>query len=243
MHIYLSPHHDDVCFSIGHLAARQGGELVNVFTRSNYAAVPLRTDGQDRISCITGLRRDEDRLFVQQAGLIRHDLGLDETSALGFDSFDLSGLDEEIAMLRGTLISYLDALLPADARPQNSNLFCPMGIGGHRNHLSILLAVRDSVAALSLRCTIWLYEDLHYASNAEARRRGIIHARQAFAGRNLKATIVRLDAESAERKLDWIRLYRTQHRRPVEPGRYTPASGIEKAMHEMVHRCQTVMDM
>lgn len=243
MNIYLSPHHDDVCFSIGHLAARQRGELVNVFTRSIYTAVPVRTNGEDRISRISGLRRDEDRLFAQQAGLMRHDLKLDETSVLGLNSFDLSGLDEEVAMLRGTLISYLDALLPADASPQNSNLFCPMGIGGHRNHLSILLAIRDAVAALSLRCTIWLYEDLHYASNAEARRRGIVHARHAFAGQALKATIVRLDAESADRKLDWIQLYRTQHRRPVEPSRYTPATGIEKVMHEMVHRCQIVMDV
>src|ERR1044072_2817307 len=151
MHIYLSPHHDDVCFSIGHLAAQQGGELVNLFTRSSYAAVPVRTDGQDRIPRITGLRRDEDRLFAEQTGLTRHDLGLDETSVIGRHSFDVSDLDGEIAILRQSLIGYLEDLLPEDAVYQNSTLFCPMGIGAHRNHVSTLLAIREAFDALSRR--------------------------------------------------------------------------------------------
>jgi len=41
MHIFLSPHHDDICFSLGHLAGRGGGDLVNLFTRSQYVAVAI----------------------------------------------------------------------------------------------------------------------------------------------------------------------------------------------------------
>ena len=35
MAIFLSPHHDDICFSLAGLAERTGGDLVNIFTISD----------------------------------------------------------------------------------------------------------------------------------------------------------------------------------------------------------------
>jgi len=73
MHVYLSPHNDDVCFSIGHLADRFGGELVNLFTRSRYVAVEMEppSDSEARVEAVSRLRQQEDRLAPGKARLRR----------------------------------------------------------------------------------------------------------------------------------------------------------------------------
>ena len=238
MRIYISPHSDDVCFSIGHLVARHGGELMNVFTSSLYVAAPMRLpfDRDQRVAFVSELRKREDMRFAQAADLRRHDLGLAEPPVIGLDSFDLSGLDQEVEALSDRLIPYLIALLSTDGDPNTAALYCPMGIGGHRNHVSILLAVRDAYKALARLCTVWLYEDLHYASKPVARRQGLSFAKNAFVGAELSPTVLRLDPAAVERKLGWVGLYASQHGRPPRPEDFTPASGAEQSPHEMVWR-------
>jgi len=111
-----------------------------------------------------------------------------------------------------------------------------MGIGGHRNHLSVLLAVRGAYEALGRRCAVFLYEDLHYASDARARQRGLALAAKVFAGAELSPIVVALDPPAAERKMDWIGLYASQHARPPRLTDFTPASGLSPGPHEIVWR-------
>ena len=83
LHVYLSPHHDDACFSLGHCAGRQGGRVVNIFTRSEHVAASLLlpTDPQQRVAFVSDLRRREDEAFVAAARLDRADLALEEPSS------------------------------------------------------------------------------------------------------------------------------------------------------------------
>lgn len=238
MHIYLSPHRDDVCFSLGHLAGRTGGELVNAFTVSGYVAVPmdLPKNPAARVAMITELRRQEDVLFAAAAGLRRHDLRLSEPPVLGLGPFDLTGLDVEVEDLSARLIPYLLNLLPDEDGPEGAALYCPMGVGGHRNHVSMLLAVRGAIEALSRRCNVFLYEDLHYASDAGARQRGLALAARAFAGAELSPLVVPLDAPAVELKMRLIGLYASQHARPPRLAAFTPASGASPGPHEMIWR-------
>lgn len=181
MDIYLSPHHDDVCFSVGKLASQTGGELVNAFTISRYVAARVDLPGEPdaQVAAISNLRRQEDLRFTTAAGLARHDLGLSEPPVLGLGPFDLTGIADEIRHLSARLIPFVLDLLEREDDPRRSALYSPMGIGGHRNHLSMLLTVRRAYEALSQRCAVFLYEDLHYASNARAptrsgaRRQGV----------------------------------------------------------------------
>jgi len=236
MHIYLSPHHDDICFSLGHLARRCGGDLVNLFTRSRYVAVAMELPADDgaRIEAISRLRREEDLRFVQAAGLVRHDLGLPEPALVGREPFDLTDLDAEIATLQASLLPYLLDLLRAGA-PETAKLYCPMGIGGHRNHLSTLLAVRAAYDTLRARCTLLLYEDLHYASVAPVRELGLQRVAQIFAGFQLSGTALPLDPDASARKMQAIGLYASQHRHPPRIADFTPASGAT-GLHEIVWR-------
>src|SRR5262245_49394736 len=178
MHVYLSPHYDDVCFSLGHLASRQGGNLVNLFTLSLYVAVKMDLPANDwaRVELISRLRRREDQFFAEAAMLARYDLGLREPALMGYGPFDLTSLETEITALSARLIPGILSMLPDEGNRSSAHLYCPMGIGGHRNHLSTLLAVQRAYDTLRHRCTVFLYEDLHYASVSRARQEGVLRA-------------------------------------------------------------------
>ena len=237
MHIYLSPHHDDICFSLAHFASRYPGALVNLYTRSRYvaAALDLPADEAAQIDAVTRLRREEDLRFVQAARLARHDLELPEPALLGRDWRDLTELDDEIAALSGRLVPLLLDLLPS-GKPSAANLFCPMGIGGHRNHVAALLAIRAAYDTLRTRCSVFLYEDLHYASEAPARAAGLQRAAAVFADCRLAGSAVQLDPAESARKMQWIGLYASQHRTPPREADFTPASGLAAGLHEIVWR-------
>jgi hypothetical protein len=236
MYVYLSPHHDDVCFSIGHLAGRFGGDLVNLFTLSRYVAVnmDLPTDDDSRVEVVSRLRRQEDQRFVQAARLVRHDLGLREPPLVGHGPFDLTNIDVEVAALSASLVPYLLTMLPGEGDPGAVSLYCPMGIGGHRNHISTLLAVRGAYDLLRRRCTVFLYEDLHYASVHHARDIGLRRAARIFAGIQLSVIVLPLHSRDADRKMQWISLYASQHAHTPRVADFTPASGIGPGLHEIV---------
>jgi hypothetical protein len=236
MHIYLSPHYDDVCFSIGHIAGRFAGDLVNLFTVGRYVAanLALPSDDASRVEVVSQLRRQEDQLFVHAAGLVRHDLGLQEPPQMGLASFDITNLKAEVAALKASLTPCLLAMLPSEGDPSAVNVYCPMGIGGHRNHLSTLLAVWGAYDWLRHRCTLFLYEDLHYASVSPMRQAGLRRAARIFAGTQLSPIVVPLQPRDAERKMQWIGFYASQHASSPRVNDFTPASGMASGLHEII---------
>jgi LmbE family N-acetylglucosaminyl deacetylase len=237
MNVYLSPHHDDVCFSIGNLASRLGGDLVNLFTVSRYAAaaLDLPADEAARVDVVSRLRRLEDEAFAKAAGLTRHGLGLREARLTGFGPFDLTNLAPEVDLLLARLIPVLLGMLASDGDPSEVGLYCPMGIGGHRNHISTLLAVRGAYDALRRRCRLFLYEDLHYASVSHVRDAGLQRAARVFGDYRLSPIVRPLGLAEAERKMQWIGLYASQHHHPPRAPEFTPASGFDN-LHEIVWR-------
>lgn len=238
MNLYLSPHHDDVCFSIGNLASRMGGDLINLFTTSRYvgAAMDLPADEAARVEAVSRLRLAEDEAFAEAAGLTRHGLEFREARLTGHAPFDLGDLAPEIDMLLAELIPRLLDRLPTAGDPAATGLYCPVGVGGHRNHVSTLLAVRGAYPALARRCTVFLYEDLHYASVAPVRDEGLRRAAHVFGGYRLSPIVQPLSPDEATRKMGWISLYASQHPRPPRLADFTPASGAGEGPHEIVWR-------
>jgi hypothetical protein len=237
IHIYLSPHQDDVCFSLAATARQQGGELLNLFTRSLYVAaeMALPDEPSARVAFVSQLRRSEDLRFAAAAGLNRHDLQLSEPGVVGLRSFDLNGIAQEVEMLSRLLIPYLERLLPDTSTPADACLYVPMGIGGHRNHVSTMLTIGQAFARLARRCRIRLYEDLHYASDGATRTQGLGNAAKIFSGIRMVPEIHRLDTAEARWKMDAVNLYASQHNRTPSPTAYSPASGDHEGMHEIIY--------
>ncbi|MDR3419424.1 MAG: hypothetical protein P4L83_24865 [Nevskia sp.] len=245
MHIYLSPHHDDVCFSLANLAGRQGGHLVNLYTRSRFveAKLELPADEAARVETVSRLRCQEDEHFAGAAHLVRHDLGLSEPELVGRRSFDLADLEGDVAALSARLPPYLETIMSGAGQSEPVNVYCPMGIGGHRNHVMTMLAIRDARAVLHRRCSLFLYEDLHYARVPRARQVGLWRAMQAFAGNRMSPLVMPLAPAEVERKMQWISLYASQFGKPPDVADFTPASGLAPGVHEIVWRVIPVVQM
>jgi hypothetical protein len=231
--VYLSPHHDDIAFSLGGFAAfRPGGELINVFTRSSYlAAEPLRLGADPAIvETVTALRTAEDVAFAAATGLARRDLGLPEPPVLGRKPWETVRVEDDIAASAG-LIEVVLGL--ADALPEPRWLFCPLAIGPHVNHLAVRTLVLRNLTALERKYRIAFYEDLPYARSTTARRRAVRELRAATAPRTPIRAVWAMSASDQRRKLDLVGLYGSQHvSPPTTIEAFTPKAALPFGPHE-----------
>ncbi len=228
--IYLSPHHDDIAFSLGsHVANSPGGILVDLFTRSGYVAgvdwrLPVPSERVEEISTI---RRAEDEAFARRYGLERLDLGLEEPSLRGRAPRDPAGLADDSAQLEKPLAALLFDLLARGP----AQVFCPAAIGGHVNHLATRAVVLSLWPRFGSGHQLLFYEDLPYAASRRDRRRGLEDLRAATGGRPLRRFAWRARWE----KLAAVNLYPSQHRQPRRSfRRFSPAAFWPIGPHEAV---------
>jgi len=228
--VYLSPHYDDVCFSLGvTVRSLGGGTLINLFTRSIYIAnaefASRKVWSQEET---TALRDMEDAGFAEACSLKRMSLGLDEPALRGRRPHG-PGIDDDRAQLKAPLEQALHGLATTHARPLA--LFCPAAIGSHVNHVATLLTVLELLASIESRYRVFFYEDLFYAASFGRRVAGLIRLRVQL-GRNRRAIrhVHRID--QPEEKLALVRHYKSQHRRSPTIDRFSPATFPPSPAHE-----------
>lgn len=226
--VYLSPHYDDICFSLGMTAQRRGGgQLVNVFTTSNYLDGKLAPAEQ-----VTPIRDAEDRAFAEASGLERHNLGLAEATVEGFHPFDLAGIEKEVDALEQPLIGLLQGMAA-------TKIYCPLGVGRHRNHLSVFLAVVKSFATLREKATIYFYEDLPYASCPAPRMEALKRFAYYFPNNSVSRQATILKPDETAKKMALVGLYKSQHPQGIRQEEFSPADPQTPVPHEgywEVHR-------
>ncbi|CAN7542524.1 PIG-L family deacetylase [Devosia sp. LjRoot16] len=230
--IYLSPHHDDIAFSLGaRIAAEPGGRLVNVFTRSGYVAgAPLALPPDvATIERVTTLRVAEDMAFAERFRLERIDLGLEDAPVHGRSPWDLDGLADDIVQVRAPLAELL-------RETEGARVFCPAAIGGHVNHLAVRAVVIELLPELERRAEVLFYEDLPYASSSRARRHWLPDFRAALGVRRLR----RRTSAAGPEKLAAVNLYPSQHTSTVISLRqFSPKTLWPIGPHEAVWRLFT----
>jgi len=233
--IYLSPHPDDVCFSLGILASLSGaGTLITVFSKSSFISEPISLSGNSaaRAQRVTAIRTAEDRRFAAAAGLRFMRLGFLDAPLRGRFAFDGSHAIQDAEIIENPLLFAMNQLAggrPAGLRPW---LFCPMGIGGHADHLAVRWAVLRNLTQLRSTYQIGFYEDLPYASKWRLRLKGLASFDCGWGGRPLRRHSLYLGA-NLQRKLDLVRIYTSQFRRlPTTIERFSPARMLPSSPHE-----------
>lgn len=226
--IFLSPHYDDAAFSLGaFIAAHPGGMLVNLFNRQAYVAargtyVPVTPE---LIAEVSGLRDAEDQSFAAKYGMTRFLLGAEEPMLRGREAFDLAGLGEDLGQIRMPLAALLDKLGPGSP----TRIFCPVGIGGHVNHVATRDAALDWFGSGREGATLWFYEDLPYAARPRARLQGLVALHRAVGGRKLR----RHSWRAGRDKLADVAIYASQHKsRVTSLQRFSPAWPWPLGAHE-----------
>ena len=107
----MSPHFDDVCFSLGGLTARRrAGILVTLCSLSAFAEQRgnLPTDPAQRTEFVSALRRDEDDRFAAHCGLTPVRLGLQEATLRGHSPFDTPRAQEVSPLFARTIAAALE---------------------------------------------------------------------------------------------------------------------------------------
>lgn len=155
--LFVSPHPDDVCFSLGALVSRLAVEkhLLTVFSRSAWAAPSWR--GPRTVDEVSAARTSEDARFCAALGLTYHAFALPDASVRSPGKPRAASGDEGELRLRAE--GHLRELARANAFHL---LFVPLGLGAHPDHLVSRLAA-ERVAAETGSGLVF-YEDLPYAS-------------------------------------------------------------------------------
>lgn len=211
--VYLAPHSDDVCFSLGAFAhARQAGTLLTVFPRSGYHVL-AGPGAPASIEAVSRMRVAEDTRFARACGLRAAYLGFTAAGARGEPPFDTRRAPEVaeriarplLAALRGPTIGR--APCAPGARPL---LACPAGIGGHVDHAAVRLSIIRHLRLLEPWYRIGFYEDLHYASDPRRRAAGLEALRHALAGRRLLRCVAPMDDAAQALKMRLVALHASQ---------------------------------
>jgi hypothetical protein len=233
--IYLSPHHDDACFSLATVALRLGGVVLNLFTISAYTdeELKLSTDA----AAVSKIRDAEDLAFAQACGLMRYNLDRLDSPLRDRDPFDATEVDRDVEELRPHLRRALDDLTLAGHRRL---LFCPAAIGGHRDHIVARDVVLSAYDDLRRDYRIVFYEDLPYAADRGDRDSGLDALKARTAGLGYRH-VFRLPA--ADEKLRLVRLYRSQFDRlPEDLSQFTPADGTDRP-HEAAWVNESIVEL
>ncbi|HEY5225233.1 MAG TPA: hypothetical protein VIJ06_00435 [Methylovirgula sp.] len=257
--VFLSPHCDDICFSLGALTHRlQAGILLNVFSKSGHVArvdlapqqlaalfesgspdsqtlglSPRPEAAEAWVNWVTKLRSGEDEAFAEACGLRRVELNLPEAPLRAQHPFKGQSSAKDALDVETALMGALSDLAAATkgTRPW---LFCPAGIGGHIDHLLVRDAILKRLGELQRLYRIAFYEDLHYASGRLKRWRGLaeFHA----AARMLDLSRIKLPMlDGGDEKLRLVHLYASQLTPDLmDIACYSPPASRRTGLHEAV---------
>jgi len=221
--VFLSPHRDDICFSIGLLAWFLGGTIISLFTRSQYTASTTADLSADTVERVSNLRRDEDLRFMSLCNLSEVDLGWSEAPLRGYNPFDVSALQAELATFESELIDALKSFGSPEGR-YKPWLFCPSGIGGHRDHLIVRNSIANHIPELEQAFVLAFYEDLPYAYHMERYNAGIGDFLSLFVSNQVHRTAIRFD-DLLGLKLRMLHCYASQFDKlPEDLAHFTPAA-------------------
>ncbi len=208
---------------------------MNVFTQSDYAVISLPSfaDRSERIRYVSSMRAQEDQMFADACNLTRHDLRLEEPPVLGILPFDLSHIQFEVDHLNTIMIEGIASLHQSQALSKPA-LYCPIGIGGHRNHVSVLAAVVGALPRLQELYEVFFYEDLHYASDLNFRNAGLQRLSGMLKGRQLERRALVLPPQLFARKMGLVNIYFSQHGGKLRSYDFIPATFRMREEHEAV---------
>jgi LmbE family N-acetylglucosaminyl deacetylase len=237
--IYLSPHSDDICYSLGILALRRrAGTLLTVFPVTSYSVSSPRRNPAE-IASVTRLRKAEDAEFAAACGMRIRYLGFSDALTRGYAPFTPDPDDDIPGHIEAALV---DALLDRDSvggvepRPM---LFCPSGIGGHVDHRAVRDVVLRHFTRIEARYRIAFYEDLYYASDPARRETGLAELFHAAGNHSMQRGHWVLDEADQASKMHLVRLYASQLTpRTDSIAAYTPADEHVAMPHEAVWMCQ-----
>ncbi len=232
-HIYLSPHHDDVCFSLATTISKNiDSHIFNIFTRSNFTfqKIDSQLNPDQIIENVSKIRDLEDETFAKTLAIGRSNFSLIDASVKGLNPFDLADIQDEINDISSQILPDLFEML--NQSKSDNFIYCPMGVGKHRNHLSTLISILDNFNDLHSRSKVFFYEELPYSSNKYNKGEAVTRLKEAFPNNQLIRHITKLSSGQFEEKMQLISIYKSQHLPTVDSHSFIPYDSLITLPHE-----------
>jgi LmbE family N-acetylglucosaminyl deacetylase len=203
--LFVSPHADDVCLSVGGLVAQTSApkHLLTVFSESMWAEPTW--GGPREPEAVSAARVAEDRRFCSLSGLTYHSLGLADTSMRHARLLDLRtpvGDEGELVTRAAEGIRATAAEVDADV------LVAPLGLGGHPDH--VVCARASAEAAAGLVGAVAFYEDLPYATELRMWRIARVARRM-----GAREAVVFLTRATIAERVDAAGIYESQRKEAI----------------------------
>jgi len=231
--VFLSPHSDDVCFSLACFAhRRQAGRLLNVFSISPYTT-DRRLQQADRTRAVTRQRCAEDALFAEACGLTLESLEFKDAMARNEHPFDARQSGGISRTIEEKVLASLVGPMLGMKKSRKPWLFVPIGIGGHLDHVAVLMVILRYMRLLAKSYRIAFYEDLYYASHSASREKAISELNASLKAQQLIRLHLSLELEMQTLKLQMVHLYASQLTENLTTIKaFTPAYNEQSMPHE-----------
>jgi LmbE family N-acetylglucosaminyl deacetylase len=217
--IFVSPHFDDICFSLAHTLPRMRlghKTLINIFTRSDDVSnrdALKRLEGlkgKERIDTISRLRNEEDDAFAGKLGFEKINLDFEDADVVAGTEREpgkhYGGIELEIQLVIERLAPLLRELAERERDPV---ILAPLAVGKHRNHLGTFEAVVAIGKTLPPHALVF-YEELPYAAAPAARDERLTELRPFLKRHRYERHPVPLDWDDLDRKCAEALKYQSQ---------------------------------
>ncbi len=198
--VVVSPHSDDVAFSIGGIVLkyrqRQRLSIWNIFSSSNYSA--FNEYGNDPIK-VTTIRKLEESLYAERLGA--------NVVFWDFDEAPLRTGSKGNEVILESIMKRCSALIKSFS--ERTAIFFPLSIGGNEDHVLLNRAMRElAITVPNEFVEYYLYEDLPYAALFEGECEFLIDEsyRNGF---ELSPILIRID-RYLEAKVEMLLNYKSQ---------------------------------
>lgn len=153
-HIYLSPHYDDIAFSLSS-KIQEDGIVLDVFTISNYVENKKSLDGNLAVSEV---RKNEEIDFVKNNKLKYKIMNFQDSGADGspFSRYHAIPINKKLEK------ELLKTIYELNLKNQIDTIFCPLGVGKHLDHLQLFLIIQKHYKNLKKFFNVVFYAEIPY---------------------------------------------------------------------------------
>ncbi len=153
-HIYLSPHYDDIAFSLSS-KIQTSGIILDVFTISNYVENKSCLDGNSSVSKV---RKQEEINFLKKNKL--------EYKIMNFQDSGMHGSPfskyHEVPINTKLEKKLLKTVYELNLKNKINTIFCPLGVGKHLDHLQLFLIIQKNYKKLKEEFNVVFYAEIPY---------------------------------------------------------------------------------
>lgn len=207
-HIFISPHFDDICFSLAGFIQTLNKDdekiIINIFTKSNYIR-RMKLENLNfnmKINLVSEIRRNEDLNFCKKYKIKQVNLDF-------FESSLQNEFKQEIETIKNSLSININNIIK-NSNNKQINIYFPLGVGNHKDHILTFTLGKNLMTEFP-KLKFYFYCDLPYSHKYKDFKNKLNELNSFLKENNLQQVVYKLSFKQIINKLKAILFYESQH--------------------------------